>query len=142
MTVTFPTPLAAELDTRWSPPLDSAALATVLARLHAWTPLDVEVIFDDLDTVIGDQTPAEAETPQVLSAMRHHLARLSAIAVADPKFPPTEAMVRLIGRGRLAHKERLPADRRQALGLARRTAFVLSDLIDELIEARYIKGHE
>ncbi|MFG3140938.1 hypothetical protein ACGFZA_32630 [Streptomyces sp. NPDC048211] len=109
MTVTFPTPLDAS-DTRWSPPLDGAALATVLARLRAWQPLSVEDIFDDLDTVIGDQSPLEAETPLVLNAMRDHLSRLSAIAVADPKFPPTETMVRLIGRGRLAHKERLPAD--------------------------------
>ncbi|MGW3690551.1 hypothetical protein [Streptomyces sp. NPDC005125] len=38
--------------------------------------------------------------------------------------------------------ERTPADHPQAVGLARRLAFVISDLVEELIEARYIKGAE
>ncbi|MCX4538631.1 DUF6415 family natural product biosynthesis protein [Streptomyces sp. NPDC002596] len=74
--------------------------------------------------------------------LRGHLARLSDIAVADPKFPPTDGMVQLIERGRPMRRERMPADQQQTIGLARRLAFTLSDLVEELIEARYIRGDE
>ncbi|MER6104363.1 DUF6415 family natural product biosynthesis protein [Streptomyces sp. NPDC001832] len=111
----------------------------VLPRITAWSPLDVEAIFDDLDTTIGNQPPPKAATPALAERLRSHLKRLSAIAVADTKFPPTDEMTQLIERGRPMQDARLPADHQQAVGMARRMAFVTSDLVEKLIEARYIK---
>jgi hypothetical protein len=51
-------------------------------------------------------------------------------------------MTRLVERGVPLLEEPTPAGYRQAVGLARRLAFVTADLIEELIEARYIKGIE
>ncbi|MFI6730981.1 DUF6415 family natural product biosynthesis protein [Streptomyces atratus] len=124
---------------KWTPPLDPDGLRHVLERITAWSPLDVEAIFDDLDTAIGNQPPPEAATPALVERLRSHLKRLSAIAVADPKFPPTDEMTQLIERGRSMQDARLPAEHQQAVGMARRLAFVLSDLVEKLIEARYIK---
>ncbi|MFE7330318.1 DUF6415 family natural product biosynthesis protein [Streptomyces sp. NPDC057565] len=124
---------------KWTPPLDPDDLRHVLKRITAWSPLDVEAIFDDLDTTIGNQPPSEAATPALVERLRTHLTRLSAIAVADPKFPPTDEMTQLIERGRPMQDARLPANHQQAVGMARRMAFVTSDLAEKLIAARYIK---
>ncbi|MFG2631810.1 DUF6415 family natural product biosynthesis protein [Streptomyces sp. NPDC048473] len=127
---------------KWTPPLDQDDLKHVLARITAWSPLDVQAIFDDLDTTIGNQPPPKATTPALVERLRSYLKRLSAIAVADPKFPPTDEMTVFIERGRPMQDARLPADHQQAVGMARRMAFVTSDLVEKLIEARYIKDVE
>ncbi|MFF1917042.1 DUF6415 family natural product biosynthesis protein [Streptomyces sp. NPDC058239] len=124
---------------KWTPPLAPDDLRHVLKRVAAWSPLDVEAIFDDLDTTIGNQPPPEATTPALVERLRSHLKRLSAIAVADTKFPPTNEMKQIIERGRPMQDARLPTDHQQAVGMARRMAFVTSDLVEKLIEARYIK---
>ncbi|MFB6505646.1 DUF6415 family natural product biosynthesis protein [Streptomyces sp. NPDC056099] len=127
---------------KWTPPLDADALRSVLDGVRAWKPFDVEEIFDDLDTAIGNQPPPVATTAALVERLRAHLKQLSDITVADEKYPPTAEMTRLVGRGLPIRNERTPADHQQAVGLARRLAFVTSDLIEELIEARYIKGAE
>ena len=127
---------------QWTPPLDGDGLRFVLERINAWKPLNVEAIFDDLDTAIGNQPPPVAEAAALFERLRGHLKKLSDIATADPRYPPTEAMGRLIERGRPMRDERMPTDYKQAVGLTRRLAFVTSDLVEELIEARYIKDGE
>lgn len=126
----------------WIPPLDAEGLRSVLERLRNWNPFDVEKVFDDLDTAIGDQTPPAAVTDILVDRLRDHLKQLSAIAVADQQYPPTAEMLQLVARGVPLRVGRAPADHRQAVGLARRLAFVTSDLVDELIESRYIKEAE
>lgn len=37
---------------QWTPPLDAEGLWSVLERIKNWKPLDVEEVFDDLDTAI------------------------------------------------------------------------------------------
>lgn len=126
----------------WTPPIDADGLRIVLARITAWKPLDIEAIFDDLDTAIGNQPPPVNTTAALVERLRAHLKQLSDIAVADQRYPPTTEMVRLVERGLPMRDERTPADHPQAVGLARRLAFVISDLVEELIEARHIKGAE
>ncbi|MFE7404497.1 DUF6415 family natural product biosynthesis protein [Streptomyces sp. NPDC057557] len=127
---------------KWTPPLDPDALRHVLKRVAAWTPLDIEAIFDDLDTTIGNQPPPEAAIPVLVERLRSYLKRLSTIAVADTKFPPTDEMAQLIERGRSMQDARLPDDHQEAVGMARCMAFVTSDLVEKLIEGRYIKDVE
>ncbi|WTD06162.1 DUF6415 family natural product biosynthesis protein [Streptomyces albidoflavus] len=127
---------------QWTPPLDAEGLRSVLERVKDWKPFDVEEVFDDLDTAIGDQPPPVATTGALVDRLRGHLKQLSDIALADEQYPPTVEMVRLASRGVPLREERAPADYRHAVGLARRMAFVASDLVEELIEARYIKEAE
>lgn len=126
----------------WTPPLDADGLRNVLERFKEWKPLDVDRIFDDLDTAIGNQPPPVATTVALVERLRNHLKQLSHIAVADQRCPPTEEMRWLFELGRPLREERTPVDHQKAVGLARRLAFVTSDLVEELIEARYIKGAE
>lgn len=125
---------------KWTPPLDADALRSVLERVKVWNPLDVEKVFDDLDSTIGNQPPPIATTDALIERLRGHLKQLSDVTVADSQYPPTPQMVQLVERGRSLRDERTPANHQQAVGLARRLAFVTSDLVEELIEARYIKG--
>ncbi|WP_406484116.1 DUF6415 family natural product biosynthesis protein [Streptomyces microflavus] len=127
---------------QWSPPLDADGLWSVLERIKNWKPLDVGDVFDDLDTAIGDQTPPAAVTDTLVDRLRNHLKQLSNIAVADEQYPPTAEMLRLVVRGVPLREECVPADYQQAVGLARRLAFVTSDLVEELIEAHYIEEAE
>ncbi|MFJ3283098.1 DUF6415 family natural product biosynthesis protein [Streptomyces halstedii] len=127
---------------QWTPPLDAEGLRFVLERMKDWKPFDVEEVFDDLDTAIGNQPPPVATTGTLVDRLRGHLKQLSDIALADEQYPPTVEMVRLVSRGVPMREERTPADYRQAVGLARRLAFVASDLLEELIEARYIAEAE
>ncbi|MEV7866684.1 DUF6415 family natural product biosynthesis protein [Streptomyces sp. NPDC088124] len=78
----------------------------------------------------------------LVERLRGHLNRLGDVAVTDERYPPIAEMVRLGERGLPMRDERTPAGRQQAVGLARRLAFVTSDLVEELIEARHIKGAE
>jgi hypothetical protein len=137
-----PPPADEPSTSQWTPPLDAASLRSVLERIKDWKPFDVEEVFDDLDTAIGNQPPPVATTGALIDRLRGHLKQLSDIAVADDRYPPTADMVRLVQRGRPLREERTPADHQKAVGLARRLAFVTSDLVEELIEARYIKGAE
>ncbi|MGW7090072.1 DUF6415 family natural product biosynthesis protein [Streptomyces sp. NPDC054871] len=127
---------------QWDPPLPSDKLRFVLERITAWTPLDVEAIFDDLDAAIGDQAPLPAATAALVERLRGHLKRLSDIAVAHSTNPVPAEMEALVERGRTIRDEPLLADHRQAVGLARRLGFVVADLVEALIEARCIKGGE
>ncbi|MET8538304.1 hypothetical protein ABZV67_43075 [Streptomyces sp. NPDC005065] len=69
-------------------------------------------------------------------------ATMAAERRADERYPPTAKMVQLVERGLPMRREHMPADQQQVAGLARRLAFTLSDLVGELIEARYIRGDE
>ncbi|MEV8047244.1 DUF6415 family natural product biosynthesis protein [Streptomyces griseoluteus] len=126
----------------WTPPLDADGLRLVLERFRVWQPLDIEDVFDDLDAAIGNQPPPGATTAALVDRLRNHLKQLSNITAADNGFPPTAEMTRLVQRGLPLREEGTPAAYRQAVGLARRLAFVTADLVEELIEARYIKGTE
>ncbi len=127
---------------QWTPPLDANALRTVLQRVKEWTPLDVEAVFDDIDTAIGNQPPPVAAAGTLVDRLRSHLKQLSDIAVADTHRSPPVDIAQLVEGGRPLRSERTPTDYQHAVGLARRLAFTTSDLIERLIEARYITGAE
>ncbi|MFF3257804.1 DUF6415 family natural product biosynthesis protein [Streptomyces sp. NPDC002932] len=127
---------------KWRPPLDESGLRHVLERITAWSPLDFDAIFDDCDAAIGNQPPPEADTPALIERLRSHLKRLRAIVVAETRFRPSAELALLVERGHHVQTERLADDYQQAVGLARRLAFLTSDLVEKLIEDRYIKDVE
>ncbi|MFI8432607.1 DUF6415 family natural product biosynthesis protein [Streptomyces sp. NPDC079020] len=127
---------------KWIPPLDADGLKLVLERVRNWNPLDVEAVFDDLDTAIGNQPPPVATIPALVDQLRGHLKQLSDIILADEGYPPTPDMVRLVARGLSLRDEFMPLEYQHAVGFARRLAFTTADLNEELINARYIKAAE
>lgn len=124
---------------QWTPPLNADALARLLGRMRAWEPLVVEAAFDDLEMAHGDQAPGADEVDALAQRLRSTVKQVSAIAVADPKFPADSATLELIDRGRRLRYEQMPRDYQSTLGLARRLSWVTSDLIERLISARQIK---
>ncbi|MFD9220012.1 DUF6415 family natural product biosynthesis protein [Streptomyces sp. NPDC060064] len=127
---------------RAQPPLEGDALRAVVAKLRAWDPLVVDAIFDDLDRVLGDQTPPADQIDELSECLRGTLMQLVNIAVADPKFPPTEGMLREIARACGLRSEELPGDYWPAVGHLRRLATVTSDLLELMLIAQYIKDSE
>ncbi|GGV62942.1 hypothetical protein GCM10010277_68670 [Streptomyces longisporoflavus] len=127
---------------KWAPPFDTDKLRFVLERLVGYTPLSVEAIFDDLDTAVGNQTPPPAAATALVERLHGHLRRLSDIAVAHSTHTSPAEIARLIERGRLLRDEPLPSGRQETVGLARRLAFVVADLVEVLIESRSIKDCE
>ncbi|WP_435060470.1 DUF6415 family natural product biosynthesis protein [Streptomyces sp. bgisy060] len=142
LTVLVPPPAGKPRTPQWTPPLTAEDLRSALERIKNWTPLDVEAVFDDLDTAIGNQPPPVVTTGALTDRLRGYLKQLSDITIANGRYPPTAEMVQLVERGRPLRDERTPADYQQAVGFARRLAFVVSDLAEVLIKARYIKGAE
>lgn len=63
--------------------LSAERLATVVAKMRAWDPLVVDAVFDDLDRVIGDQTPPADQIDELGERLRGTLIQLGNIAVAD-----------------------------------------------------------
>ncbi|WP_409055062.1 DUF6415 family natural product biosynthesis protein [Streptomyces sp. SYP-A7185] len=117
-------PQASRREGQWMPALSVDRLRDIRDALVAWTPLDLEPIFDDLDATIGNQPPPAATVGTLVKRLRGRLKRLCDIAAAGPK--PSH----LIGQGRLVRGEFLPADHQQAIGLARRLAFAVGKVIE------------
>jgi hypothetical protein len=124
------------------PPLEADALAAVVAKLRAWDPLVVDAVFDDLDRVLGDQTPPADQIDELGECLRGTLMQLGNIAVADPRFPPGDELLQLVERARSLRAEEMPGDYRKALGLTRRLAWMTTDLIELMIATQHIRDAE
>jgi hypothetical protein len=125
-------PLATMADN--SPRAKARVLAGLRQRFlleHPSTP-NVELIFDDLDAVLGeyggDLTAAEIADirPRLHAAFRRivFVSQQPRSGVSRHRF---DASLRLL-------TERFPADFTAALGHLRRLAMTVSDLLDELLE--------
>ncbi|MFI1677569.1 DUF6415 family natural product biosynthesis protein [Streptomyces sp. NPDC020607] len=101
-------------------------------------PVDLEPLYDDLDATLGNQSPHESGLPGLIEHLRGHVRALSRIAVADPDYPPPATVTAVIARGRLLLDEP-PPHGSPSVGLARRLAFVTSDLAEGLLEVHCIK---
>jgi hypothetical protein len=124
---------------RWQPPLTATELQDVLAKARAWQPLHLPAVYDDLDRMLGEHTPAPEEVAEVGERLRGVLIQLAAIAVADPRNRPSPETLTLVERGRVLGDREMPGGHRQGLGLARRMAWTAADLIEHLIAAQHLK---
>ncbi|MGW3627807.1 DUF6415 family natural product biosynthesis protein [Streptomyces sp. NPDC000880] len=127
---------------RAQPPLEAAVLATVVAKLRAWNPLVVEAVFDDLNEVLGDQTPRADEIDEIAEELRGTLTQLVNIAVADAHFPADEDMATLVERAHDVRSEEIPGDYRAALGHTRRLAWTTWELLELLIATKQVRDAE
>lgn len=120
---------------QWSPTVDAEGLARIACLLRDVKPL--EEIVDDVDDVLGDQSPRESEFGEIAERLRADLMQLVAIANAAGDG---DVQVRgLLRRAHTLHPEVLPGDYRQALGLLRRMAGVVNDLLERLAETKSVK---
>jgi uncharacterized protein DUF6415 len=121
------------------PTLSTDRLANIVVKMRAWDPLVVDAVFDDLDRVLGDQTPPADQIDELGERLRGTLMQLGNIAVADQLFPPSDELLQLVERAWSLRTEEMPGDYWKALGHTRRLAWITTDLIELMIAARHIR---
>ncbi|MET8679972.1 DUF6415 family natural product biosynthesis protein [Streptomyces sp. NPDC004647] len=124
---------------RWEPPLGTQELESVLAKVRGWAPLIVEAVFEDINCVLGDQTPRASELDELAMRLRANLMQLVNIAVAGRAEQDCEELPTLIERAHALRSEDLPDDYRKGLGHTRRLARVTNELLEHLIQAKHVR---
>lgn len=125
----------------WRSPLDARELREVLACLKRhWQPVELPPVFDDLDLALAEVAPTPDEIRGgLMDRLRGSLADLIKVVDADDEHAPDPPGVEaLVVRGRLLLAEPVPVGRGPLLGLLRRVAWTVSDLLDHMIEHRYL----
>ncbi|MEE4543499.1 DUF6415 family natural product biosynthesis protein [Streptomyces sp. V4-01] len=127
---------------RWLPPLDAAGLTDVLGLLRrwAWTGADSEALLDDVATALDDVAPCEEDVEEIVQRLRGHLMRLVDIAVSARVWQTSAYADTLIQRARVLRAEEMPDDHRRAVAHLRRMAWILGDLLDQLVTHDSVKG--
>jgi hypothetical protein len=125
----------------WVPPLDAAGLTDVLGLLRrwAWTGADSEALLDDVGAALDDIAPCEEDVEECVQRLRGHLMRLVDIAVSTRVGQQSVYADTLIQRARVLRAEDMPGDRRRAVAHLRRMAWILGELLDQLVTHDSIK---
>lgn len=129
----FPRPVP-----RWTPPLDSEALASVLDRLHGWQAYDGGALLDDVAAALDEVVPAEEHMDELAQRLRGHLMQLVNIAVAA-EGEDDAATAYLIARARTVRVEELPGGHWPAVGHLRRMAWVVNELMERMVTIRCLR---
>ena len=118
------------------PPLDAGQLARIAAALRAYQPLDLNAILDDLDAVAGEHAP-DTMLPEPAARLHTTLHHLVAIAASNPcrDAPATLAATADAAQALLQDRQQC-----EPVSQQRRTALLVLDLLDQLIDAQAIKG--
>ncbi|WP_404949029.1 hypothetical protein HFP70_35190 [Streptomyces sp. ARC14] len=125
-------PLSLHTPEKHVPPGTREFYEDVVARLRTWQPLPVGEIATTLDQVLeSPDPPSDRELVYVHWQLRSWHGRLSTIALADRRFPPTPEACWLIENGKAIGD--LPiGDGTGGLGTVRLLASTLLDLLDEV----------
>lgn len=123
----------------WTPPMDSAEPADVLAGLRRWTPFDGDALFEDVGAVLDDVVPGAAELEDHAQRLRGHLMRLVDIAVAQEAGQSDPEVQRLIRQARDVRAQELPGGHMNAVGHLRRMAWSVNELLERLAALRRVK---
>lgn len=139
---TSPSPNGAQTDGRVQP-LDARQLARIAAALRAYRPLDLDTILDDLDVVAGEHA-ADTVLPEPAARLRVTLRHLVAIAVSEPcrDVPATLAAAAGAAQALLRDHHGNGPQRCGSVSRQRRTALLVLDLLDQMIETQIIKGKQ
>ncbi|MFJ2906225.1 DUF6415 family natural product biosynthesis protein [Streptomyces sp. NPDC091279] len=140
----------------WTPPLNPHALQHVLSMVHRWNPVDWDLVFDALDTVMGEVShhaagtsgrsharttaPGHDHAEDLAQRFRGALMQLVNRGLrdkADEKYPD---LADLIARARELRSEELPTDPWQAQGLLRQLGQVTLELVEGLEEVGLVTG--
>ncbi|WP_320777705.1 DUF6415 family natural product biosynthesis protein [Streptomyces sp. CRN 30] len=123
----------------WRSPLDTGELRTVLDCLkRRWQPVDLASVFDALDLVLGERPPDVGQVAAITEHLRASLTDLAEVVVTDGGASTDPTLHTLIQCGRSLAAEPTSNGRGPSLGLVRRLAWNVSDLLDHLIEQRYL----
>ncbi|MEU0382261.1 DUF6415 family natural product biosynthesis protein [Streptomyces cyaneofuscatus] len=132
-------PLSRHVPTRHVPPGTPDDYKALVARLRAWTPLPVSEIVATLErTLESTAPPCDQELVYIHWQLRSWHERLSHIATADRRFPPTADVLRLAESGRAIGSEPIGGGTK-ALGVVRRLASTLLDLLDEVTSTQGLR---
>jgi hypothetical protein len=121
----------------WTPPLDHAALETVLAKARRWQPFDGGALLDDIASALDDVIPEEA-VEKIAQRIRGRLMQLVTIAVAGEAEQDTAA-VQLIEQARTLRAEDVPSDHRKAVGHLRRMGWITNELFERLVAMKRLE---
>ena len=123
------------------PHLDAGLLARIANGLRAYRPLDLDAILDDLDAVAGEHA-ADTVLPEPAARLRATLHHLVAIAVSDPCRDTPVALNATVDAAQALLRDHRGDDpqRRGPVRQQRRTALLVLDLLDQMIESGLIKG--
>ncbi|MDQ0601984.1 hypothetical protein QF037_006329 [Streptomyces canus] len=113
-------------------------MVRVVAKLRDWEPLDWDVTFDALASVLDCQAPLDDELEELAQRLRGALMQVVTIAVAGFADEDEEAAV-LIARARTLRSEELPGDYWKALGHLRRLGWVTSELVELLSKTGHFR---
>ncbi|MER5985734.1 DUF6415 family natural product biosynthesis protein [Streptomyces sp. NPDC001787] len=95
-------------------------------------PQVLDALFEDLNTAF-ETAVLVGDVATTTARLRGWHQRLATIATADPRHPPGPETHRLIACGQCLREEPL-SDDGPTLGLIRRLALAVSDLIDQIME--------
>lgn len=114
----------------------------VVSRLRAWEPLPTVEITATLDRVLeSPDPPSDRELVYVHWQLRSWHRRLSAIALADRRFPPTAEVRWLVENGKVIGEVPI-GDGTGALGTVRLLASTLLSLLDEVARTQGLRVDE
>lgn len=135
-----------------SPP-DAQDVRRVLSRLRTWEPVDWDEVYDDLDTVLGDEVSHHAAGPSdgsplpeyddpegLTERFRPALTQLVTRGLRGDAHRSHQDIAVLIEQAQGLLAEELPGDSWQAIVLLRKLARVTLDLAERLEEAGIVKG--
>ncbi|MFF4295025.1 DUF6415 family natural product biosynthesis protein [Streptomyces vinaceus] len=141
----------------WTPPLGGSGLHDLLSAVRRWEPVDWDVVYDDLDTVLNEEVshhaagasgngrpgaavPGYDEAEELAQRLRGALMQLvnrGLLDNADKKHPD---IADLFEKARVVRSEELPDDERQTLTFLRKLGRVTLELAERLEEVGIVKG--
>ncbi|MEU3008013.1 hypothetical protein [Streptomyces sp. NPDC006863] len=135
-------PLSRHTPEKHVPPGTPEFYEDVAARLRAWQPLPIEEITATLDHVLeSPHPPSDRELVYVHWRLRSWHKRLSTIALADRRFPPTAEARWLVENGKVIGGVPI-GDGTGALGTVRLLASTLLSLLDEVARTQGLRVDE
>ncbi|MFF2503534.1 DUF6415 family natural product biosynthesis protein [Streptomyces sp. NPDC058067] len=115
-------------------------LSLLLDRLVAWVPLDVDAMLDDAAEALDDVPPSAELVPDLLERLLLHLDQLGNIAIAAGANQRMKSVADLVDHSATLRALPLPEHPAHAHGHLRRIGWTVSELMDELVESKCLKG--
>ncbi|MEW2253268.1 DUF6415 family natural product biosynthesis protein [Streptomyces sp. NPDC006975] len=123
----------------WTPPLDPAALATVLQKMREWEAFDGAALLDDVAAALDAVAPPDEQTRELGERLQGHLVRLVQIALATNADQSSEQTAQLIARAHALRVQEVPRAPRGTVIHLRRMGWVVDGLHEQLVGQRCLR---